>query len=131
MLRIRRALLTPLFCVLATTACGGGSQASNSEQAFCDEIEKLDSLDFDSNVDSAAKILMDLAKKAPSDEIRNALGVIAPIFDQLAEADPNDPNAMNEIFEMMSSPEVASASEVLESFSTDICGFEDSQDSTP
>jgi hypothetical protein len=70
-------------------------------------------------------MLVDLAKKAPNEDVRDALELIAPIFEQLSAVDENDATAMQEIFEMMSSPDVTAATEVLDRYGSDVCGFDD------
>lgn len=128
----RRTVLAPIIvAIFALPACGGDSGGSAADQAFCGEIKKLDSLDFQSNIGSLASILTDLAKKAPTDELRDALGVITPIFEELNSADPSDPAAMSKILELLSSPEVTAASDVLDKYGTEVCGFQGSSDTTP
>lgn len=132
MSRIPHLVLAPLVTAsLALSACGGDSSTPSGDAAFCKDIEKLDDIDLGDDIGAAAGILTDLAEKAPNDEIRDALLVIAPIFEQLANTDQADAEAMSGILEMMSSPEVTAASEVLDRFGTDICGFEDTSESTP
>lgn len=134
MIRHARVFVLPLFAgALALPACGGDSPASSSDEAFCQEIERLDELDIEEDIASAAEILGDLAKKAPNDEVRNALELIAPIFQRLSEVDEADVTAMQEIFALMSSPEVTAASDVLDRYGSDVCGFDQagSSDTTP
>ncbi len=132
MIRSRSVLIAPVFMALAVLpACGGDSGPSARDQAFCKEIEQLDQLDIETDIGAAADILNDLATKAPSDEVRDALNLIAPIFEQLATADQNDAEVMGEIFAMMSSPEIAAASEVLDRYGSEVCGFEDTEDTNP
>lgn len=106
-------------------ACGGDSGPSSSDADFCREIEQLENLNIETDIAAAADILSDLAEKAPNDDVRGALELIAPIFEQLSTVDQNDAAAMQEIFEMMSSPEVTAASEVLDRYGSDVCGFDD------
>lgn len=127
-----RTIVPLLAAVVVLPACGGDSNpATSADEAFCNEIEKLDDIDLENDVSSAAEILNDLATKAPDDDVRDALLVIAPIFERLSTADQTDANLMNDIFELMSSEEVTAASEVLDRYGTEVCGFEDSSESTP
>lgn len=131
-------VLAPCLASLAfLPGCGGDSggtftgRASTSDKAFCQEIEQLDSLDIQTDIAKAADILAELARKAPNSEVRNALNVIAPIFAKISTVDQNDPNAMQEILASMSSPDVQAASQVLDRYGKDICGFTSSGDSVP
>lgn len=62
--------------------------------------------------------------------MRDALGVIAPIFERIGSVDQTDETAMMEVAQEISSPEVNAASEVLDRYGSDVCGFDDSEDST-
>ncbi|MEN9802778.1 MAG: hypothetical protein RLZ37_1903 [Actinomycetota bacterium] len=90
----------------------------------------MENLDIETDIASAAEILVELAEKAPNAEVRDALGVIAPIFERLGSVDQTDETAMTEILDAMSSPEVNAASEVLDRYGSDVCGFDDAEDST-
>lgn len=124
----RTRILAPLLIapIMVLPACGGDSGSSSNDKAFCQEIEQLEQLDIETDIAAAAEILSDLASRAPDDEVRDALRVIAPIFEKLSTADQSDSAVMQEIFEMMSSPEVTAASEVLDRYGSEVCGFEDS-----
>ena len=89
----------------------------------------MENLDIETDIAAAAEILVELAQKAPNAEVRDALGVIAPIFERLGSVDQTDETAMMEILEEMSSPEVTAASEVLDRYGSDVCGFDDTDDS--
>ena len=57
--------------------------------------------------------------------MREALQVMQPAFEKLAEIDENDPEAMSSFFELMMDEDIVAASEVLESYITNVCGFTD------
>lgn len=130
--RLPRVIIGP-FCAsaLLLSACGGDSAPASADDAFCREIEKLDDIDIETDMSAAVDILSDLAGKAPNEEVRDALGLIAPIFQELSMVDENDASAMTEIFAKMSSPEVTAAIEVLDRYGTDVCGFNVTEDSAP
>jgi hypothetical protein len=131
MIRISKVVLVPaLVATTLLSACGGDSGSSSDDEAFCQEIEQLENLDIETDIAAAAEILAELADKAPNNEVRDALRVIAPIFEQLSSVDQNDETAMMEVLESMSSPEVTEASEVLDRYGSDVCGFDDSDNST-
>ena len=131
MIRRRKTLVVPfLIAAGLLSACGGDSGSSSSDEAFCKEIEQLENLDIETDIASAAEILVELAEKAPNAEVRDALGVIAPIFERLGSVDQTDETAMMEVAQEISSPEVNAAIEVLDRYGSDVCGFDDSEDST-
>jgi len=131
MIRRRKTLVVPfLIAAGLLSACGGDSGSSSIDEAFCKEIEQLENLDIETDTAEAAEILVELAKQAPNAEVRDALGVIAPIFERLGSVDQTDETAMMEILDAMSSPEVNAASEVLDRYGSDVCGFDDANDST-
>lgn len=131
MIRRRTTLVVPfLIAAGLLSACGGDSGSSSIDEAFCKEIEQLENLDIETDTAEAAEILVELAKQAPNAEVRDALGVIAPIFERLGSVDQTDETAMMEILDAMSSPEVNAASEVLDRYGSDVCGFDDANDST-
>ena len=107
-------------------ACGssGGSSAL-SDAEFCREIERLEETEPTNDIRGAAIILADLVNKAPNPEMREALQVMQPAFEKLAEIDENDPEAMSSFFELMMDEDIVAASEVLESYITNVCGFTD------
>lgn len=116
---------------LVLASCGGESGTSAVDESFCKEVEKLDQLDIETDIAAAAGILSELAQKAPSDEVRDALNTIAPIFERLSTVDENDATALSEIAQLMSSPEVTQASAVLERYGAEVCKFPESTDTTP
>jgi len=130
MTRHGKTLLVPVLISSALlAACGGDSGSSSSDEAFCKEIEQLENLDIETDIAAAAEILADLAQKAPNAEVRDALGLIAPIFERLGSVDQADESAMMAILDEMSSPEVNAASEVLDTYGSEVCGFDDAEDS--
>lgn len=106
---------------------GGSGGKSLSDEEFCAEIEALD--DVDPSVDDMADVVTmieDLADKAPNDELRDAMLALVPVMSALADIDENDPDAMNEVMEIMMDPEVLAAGELIETYSTETCGIEPS-----
>ena len=107
-------------------ACGSASGSSAlSDAEFCREIERLEETEPTDDIRGAAIILADLVKKAPNTEVRQALQVMQPAFEKLAEIDENDPEAMSRFFELMMDEDIVTAGEVLERYITDVCGFTD------
>lgn len=126
---IRRILaVAPLFVLAALTACGGDSSGSSSgamsDEEFCGEVERLNASDPSDDLDLALRILGDLADKAPNAEVRDALQAIGPVMEEMSNIDESDPEAMARAFELMFSPELVKAGEVLNEYSSEVCGFE-------
>jgi len=128
MTRHGKTLLVPVLISSALlAACGGDSGSSSSDEAFCKEIEQLENLDIETDI--AAEILAELAQNASNAEVRDALDLIAPIFERPGSIDQADESAMMAILDEMSSPEVNAASEVLDTYGSEVCGFDDAEDS--
>lgn len=115
--------------VVAATSCGGdsggsGGPAAMSDDEFCREVERLNSTDPASDLDTALTILEDLGTKAPNKEVRDALAAIRPVIEEMSQIDESDPEAMSRAFELMFSPELVKAGEILNAYSSDVCGLE-------
>ena len=106
---------------------GGSDGKALSDEEFCAEIVALDGVD--PSVDDMADVVTmieDLADKAPDDELRDAMLALVPVMTAMSEIDENDPDAMNKVMEIMMDPEVIAAGELLESYSSETCGIDDS-----
>lgn len=127
--RVRSLVLSVAVCGIVLTSCGGGDSTPSVDKAFCKDIEQLDELDVQTDIGAAARILTELAAKAPNADVRGALELIAPIFTKMSEVDQNDQQAMSEILSMMSSPEIEAASKTLNKYGTEVCGFDNASGS--
>lgn len=108
---------------------GGNGGKALSDEEFCAEIVALD--DVDPSVDDMADVatmIEDLADKAPDDELRDAMLTLIPVMTAMGDIDENDPDAMNEVMEIMMDPEVLAAGELIEKYSTETCGIDGSAD---
>ena len=118
---------------LVGVSCGGddGGFGGNalSDEEFCAEIAAIDNVDpsVDDMTDIVAMI-EGLADKAPTKELRDAMVALVPVMTAMSEIDDNDPDAMNKVMEIMMDPEVIAAGTVLETYSTETCGIDDSAD---
>lgn len=127
----KRTLTALTICLaLVGVSCGGDSgsgSAALSDEEFCLEVAALDGMNPD--VGDMAEIVTtieDLAAKAPSDELRDAMLALVPVMTMLSEIDENDPDAMNKVMEVMMDPEVMAAGELIEKYSSETCGIDDS-----
>lgn len=77
---------------------------------------------FDADAIAAINELIDVA---PNDELRDALKVLAPVMAEMEGIDENDPEAMSKVMEIIMDPKVTEAGEVIEKYSTDVCGITD------
>ena len=107
-------------------ACGsdsGSSVAQLTDEQFCAKVADLDDLEtFDATAIAALNELIDAA---PNDELRNALKVLVPVMTEMEGVDENDPEAMSKVMEIIMDPKVTEAGEVIEKYSTDVCGITD------
>ncbi|MFM1752452.1 MAG: hypothetical protein RL119_1414 [Actinomycetota bacterium] len=106
------------------TACGSSADSQTmSDAEFCQEIERLESAEPTNDIGGAVDILRDLVEKAPNTDVREALKVLQPAFEELANIDENDPEAMSGFFELLTDKKIVAASETLDRYSTEVCGF--------
>jgi len=82
-----------------------------------DDLETFDA--------SAIAIMNELIEVAPNDELRDALKVLVPVMTEMEDVDENDPEAMSKVFEIIMDPKVIAAGEVIEKYSTEVCGIAD------
>ena len=106
------------------TACSSSADSQTmSDAEFCQEIERLESAEPTNDIGGAVDILRDLVEKAPNTDVREALKVLQPAFEELANIDENDPEAMSGFFELLTDEKIVAASETLDRYSTEVCGF--------
>ena len=67
----------------------------------------------------------ELIDAAPNDELRDALNVLVSVMTEMEGVDENDPEAMSKVMEIIMDPKVTEAGEVIEKYSTDVCGITD------
>ena len=107
-------------------ACGDDSSSSGAQltdEQFCAKVADMDDLEnFDATAIAAMNELID---SAPNDELRDALKVLVPVLTEMEGVDENDPEAMTKVMEIIMDPKVTEAGEVIEKYSTDVCGITD------
>jgi hypothetical protein len=112
-------------------ACGsdsGSSVAQLTDEQFCAKVADMDNLEtFDATAIAAMNELIDAA---PNDELRNALKVLVPVMTEMEGVDENDPEAMSKVMEIIMDPKVTEAGEVIEKYSTDVCGLSVTDETT-
>ena len=115
-----------LCCPVSLIACGSDSSSSGAQltdEQFCAKVANMDDLEtFDADAIAAINELIDVA---PNDELRDALKVLAPVMAEMEGIDENDPEAMSKVMEIIMDPKVTEAGEVIEKYSTDVCGITD------
>ena len=107
-------------------ACGSDSSSSGAQltdKEFCAKVAAMDDLEtFDATAIAAMNELIDAA---PNDELRDALNVLVSVMTEMEGVDENDPEAMSKVMEIIMDPKVTEAGEVIEKYSTDVCGITD------
>lgn len=116
-------------------AMGGNSGTRLSDEAFCAKITTLDNQTSGDDTSPQAmldslKLLKDLAKTAPTAEVQQAIEAFTPLLEEMAKIDENDPEAFSTILSNLFNPEIMKAGEVLEAYTTNVCGIEDGSDSS-
>jgi hypothetical protein len=131
---MRSTLLRPTALLatiaLAASACGGssdgGSAGSAESDGFCEQIVALEAASEDvegDNIDEESiDALRSLLDSAP-DEVRDDLGIMIDLFEQLADVDENDPASAEEAFALLFDPAVLAAGESLEAYGVSECGL--------
>ena len=120
----RTSLLAVVFATGAIlVSCGGGSGGSSpmSEAEFCAQAEALDNSDGDITPEAVSQ-LADMAKRAPTEELRNAMGVLLPAWQKMLDTDLNDAEAFAALMEEFNTDEINAAGQVLDDYSTNVCG---------
>ncbi len=132
-----RLFVATLALSIVAISCGGGDDAMGgnsstrlSDEAFCAKIVSLDNQTSGDDTSPEAmlemlKLLKDLAKTAPTAELQQAIEAFTPFLEEMAKIDENDPEAFSTIFSNLFNPEIMKAGEVLEAYTTNVCGFED------
>jgi hypothetical protein len=127
----RRAVvfLVPILG-LSTISCGGDSDSSAkaSEAEFCAMLQAIESdqvfenaMEDPAALTEATDLLTDLAKAAPTTELKEAIETLIPVMETMATIDENDPEAFASLMELMSDPKLESAGETVDAYSTDVC----------
>jgi hypothetical protein len=129
----RRAVvfLVPILG-LSTISCGGDSdssakaseaefcamlQAIKSDQVFEDGLEDFENgLEDSAALTEATELLTDLAKAAPTTELKEDIETLILIWETMAT-----PEALASLMELMSDPKIESAGETVNAYSTDVC----------
>jgi hypothetical protein len=136
-----RLFVATLALSIVAISCGGGGDAMGgnsstrlSDEAFCAKIVSLDNQTSGDDTSPEAmlemlQVIQDMAKVAPTAEVQQALEVYAPVLEGMAKLDQNDaqndPEALSTMMGQLFTPEVMKAVEILEAYSTDVCGIED------
>jgi hypothetical protein len=136
-----RLLVATLALSIVAISCGGEDDAMGgnnstrlSDEAFCAKIVSLDNQTSGDDTSPEAmlemlQVIQDMAKVAPTAELQEALEAYAPLLEGMAKLDQNDaqndPEAFSTMMGQLFTPEVMKAVEILEAYSTDVCGIED------
>lgn len=116
-------------------AMGGNNSTRLSDEAFCAKITALNNETSGDDTSPEAmlemlQVIEDMAKVAPTAELQEALEAYAPMFEGMSKLDQNDPEAFATIIGDFTTPELMKAGEVLDAYTTDVCGIEDGSDSS-
>ena len=128
-----RLLLATLALSAVVISCGGDAMGGNggtrlTDEAFCAKITGLnnetsgDASSPQEMLDSL-NLLKDLAKIAPTAELQQAIEVFTPLLEEMTKLDENDPEAFSTMFGQLFNPELIKALEVLDAYTTDVCGI--------
>ena len=121
----------------AIPACGGDDQGGADDTSapadFCTlvvqtalaaQIAAVDD-EFGAGVERA---LGQLADRAPTDDLRAAMETFAEHAEQVDALDPDDPEQMWDVIELLGAPSFIEANEVLNTYLEETCGFGNAAD---
>ncbi len=136
-----RLFVATLALSIVAISCGGGDDAMGgnsstrlSDEAFCAKIVSLDNQTSGDDTSPEAmlemlQVIQDMAKVAPTAELQEAFEAYAPLLEGMAKLDQNDaqndPEAFSTMMGQLFTPEVMKAVEILEAYTTNVCGIED------
>ena len=134
-----RLLVATLALSIVAISCGGGgggdamggnSSTRLSDEEFCAKIVSLDNQTSGDDTSPEAmlemlQVIQDMAKVAPTAELQEALEAYTPLLEKMSKLDQNDPEAFTAIIGDFITPELMKAGEVLDAYTTDVCGIED------
>ena len=115
-----------------TTTTSDGPPPGSSEE-FCAEVERLDSdpaLDADADPAAAIEALQGLADLAP-EELSADFALLAGVAEDLAAVDPEDPESIDEVFDIVLRPDVIEASTNINDYTKQECGIDLEADDEP
>jgi hypothetical protein len=102
--------------------------SQGSEEEFCEMLRVIESdqvfesaMEDPAALTEATDLLTDLAKAAPTTELKEAIETLIPVMETMATIDENDPEAFASLMELMSDPKLESADETVNAYSTDVC----------
>lgn len=109
---------------------GGNSSTRLSDEAFCAKIVSLDNQTSGDDMSPQGMlemltVLEDLAKVAPTAELQQAIETFTPLLEKMGKLDQNDPEAFSTMMGQLFNPELIKAGEVLDAYTTDVCGIVD------
>jgi len=132
-----RFFVAALALSIVTISCGGGGDAMGgnsstrlSDEAFCAKIVSLDNQTSGDDTSPQGMlemltVLEDLAKVAPTAELQQAIETFTPLLEKMGKLDQDDPEAFSTMMGQLFNPELIKAGEVLDAYTTDVCGIVD------
>jgi len=108
------------------TSCGGGTTYLTQEE-FCTKAADLQGSEAELSPETVT-IIADLAKRAPTKELRDALGVMLPAWQKISTIDTDDTEAFMSLLAEFDTQEMNDAGQVLDDYVTTVCGLSDSSD---
>lgn len=93
---------------------------------FCEYVATVEEADFENEPDQVLAALDTMIDRAPNKDMERALKKLREVISKMSSTDASDATdeeAFNEIMGLMFDPEVIAASETIETYSTEVCGF--------
>lgn len=132
-----RLFVATLALSIVSISCGGGDDAIGgnsstrlSDEAFCAKIMVLNEQTSSDSPNpkemlEMLTVIQDMTKVAPTAELQEALEAYTPLLEEMSKLDQDDPEAFATAISTLFTPEVMKAAEVLDAYTTDVCGIED------
>lgn len=116
--------------VSAATEPDADASAEPTDADFCAAITAIQTAEFEleETFGTEARALFTDVQTAAPDEIADDVATVIATLDAIAEigisADENDPEAVDEAFEILLDPEFTEANENLEAYTSQVCGID-------
>jgi hypothetical protein len=107
----------------ATTSTTDGTSTTAELTGFCAELRSLEDLDLDSDPKGALARFEEVSAQAPP-ELAEPMATMQEALTTMAELDPDDPASLGRMFEVFLDPQVLAATEQINAYAREQCGFD-------
>lgn len=121
-----RSVVVALMAAMAlvATACGGGESSFGTKEAFCAQLQRIDTVGagIDGPDDAFVAELTKLAESAPNQELRSAVDEVASAIEILTSTD--DLEQMAAQMENLDEAKFEAANITIQNYAVEECGLD-------